>query len=137
MRRFIITALIATVLHAVACIIAPPFEFDEQSVSFRICFWRARFPRLCLRWLLPLRWGCPLMSQGMQRAQAIVAGSVLLGLAAAWGFTHPTFPFQHGLYVHWLFWLGCHDFIFLAFWRARERRLTIPPQSRGSLRRDG
>ena len=108
MRRFIITALIATVLHAVACIIAPPFEFGHNRAE---CFFFASvsgvlgFPAMFAVVLLPLRWGLRrLMSQGMQRAQAIVAGLVLLGLAAAWGFTHPTFPFQHGLYVHWLFW---------------------------------
>jgi hypothetical protein len=38
MRRFIITVLIATVLHAVACIIAPPFEFGHNRAE---CFFFA------------------------------------------------------------------------------------------------
>src|SRR5215510_15955752 len=37
-RRFIITVLIATVLHAVACILAPPFEFGHSRAE---CFFYA------------------------------------------------------------------------------------------------
>jgi hypothetical protein len=108
MRRFILTVLIAIVLHAVACIIAPPFEFGHNRAE---CFFFAfvsglfGFPVMFTVVLLPLRWGLRrFMPHGMQRTQAIVAGLVLLGLAAAWVFTHPTLPFQHGFYVHWLFW---------------------------------
>ena len=55
--------------------------------------------------LLTLRWGLrQLMPHRMQRAQAIVAGLVLLGLETAWVFTHPTLPFQHRFYIHWFFW---------------------------------
>jgi hypothetical protein len=55
--------------------------------------------------LLPLRWGLRrFMQHRMQRTQAIVAGLVLLGLATGWVFTHPTLPFHHGFYLHWLFW---------------------------------
>src|ERR1043166_1763983 len=108
MRRFIITVLIATVLHAVACILAPPFEFGHNRAE---CFFFAfvggltAFPIMFAVVLLPLRWGLRrLMPPRMQRARAIVAGLVLLSLATAWVFTHPTLPFQHGFGVHWLFW---------------------------------
>lgn len=108
MRRFIITVLVATVLHAVACILAPPFEFGRNRTE---CFFFAfvsglfGFPVMFAVVLLPLRWGLRrLMPPTMQRAQAVIAGLVLLSLAAAWVFTHPTLPFQHGYWVHWLFW---------------------------------
>ncbi|HEV2208416.1 MAG TPA: hypothetical protein VG167_06540 [Verrucomicrobiae bacterium] len=108
MRRFIITVLVATVLHAVACIIAPPFEFGHNRAE---CFFFAfvsgllGFPVMFAIVLLPLRWGLHrFIPPTMQRAQAILAGLVLLGLATAWVFTHPTLPFQHGFYVHWFFW---------------------------------
>ena len=102
MRRFIITVLIATVLHAVACIIAPPFEFGHNRAE---CFFFAffgglmAFPIMFAAVLLPLRWGLRrLMPHRTQRAQAIIAGLVLQGMAAAWVFTHPTLPHQHGFY---------------------------------------
>jgi hypothetical protein len=108
MWRFIITVLIATILHAVACILAPPFEFGHNRAE---CFFFAfvsgliGFPVMFAVVLLPLRWGLRrFMPRSMQRTQAIVAGLFLWGLATSWVFTHPTLPFQHGLYVHWLFW---------------------------------
>src|SRR5262245_20168690 len=108
MRRFIITVLIASLLHAVACIIAPPFEFGHNRAE---CFFFAflgglfGFPIMFAAVLLPLRWWLRrLMPHRMQRAQAIVAGLVLSGLATAWVFTHPTLPHHHGFYIHWLFW---------------------------------
>ena len=107
MRRFIVTVLIATVIHAVALIIAPPFEFGHNRAE---CFFFGfvaglmGFPVMFAAVLLPLRWGLRRLLPGMRRVQAIVAGLMLLGLATAWVFTHPTLPFQHGFYVHWLFW---------------------------------
>jgi hypothetical protein len=108
MRRFIITVIIAIVLHAVACIIAPPFEFGRNRAE---CFFFAfvgglmAFPIMFAVVLVPLRWGLRrLMPHRMQRAQAIIAGLVLQSVAAAWVLTHPTLPHQHGFYVHWLFW---------------------------------
>ena len=108
MRRFIITVLIATVLHAVACIIAPPFEFGRNRME---CFFFAfvggltAFPIMFAVVLLPLHWGLRrLMPNRMPHAQAIIAGLVLQSVAAVWVFTHPTLPHQHGFYVHWLFW---------------------------------
>ena len=109
MKRFIITVLIATVLHAVACIIAPPFEFGRNRTE---CFFFAfvgglmAFPILFAIVLWPLDWGLRrLMPDGMQRAQAIVAGVVLQSVAAAWVFSHPIRPHQHNVYVYWLCWI--------------------------------
>ena len=108
MRRFIITVLIATVLHAVACIIAPPFEFGRNRTE---CFFFAlvggltAFPILFAIVLLPLSWGLRrLMPPRMPRVQAIIAGLVLQGVVAAWVLRRPILPHQHGLYVYWLFW---------------------------------
>jgi|SRR6185369_12033667 len=107
MIRFIITVLVATVLHAAGLIIAPPFEFGHTRAE---CFFFAfvsglmAFPVMFAVVLLPLRWGLRrLMPQGMPRTQAVVAGLVLLGLATVWALTFPTQPFHHGFWAHWLF----------------------------------
>src|SRR5688572_12172054 len=107
-RRFIITVLVATVLHAVACIIAPPFEFGRNRTE---CFFFALggglwgFSLIAALVLLPLQWGLRrLIPPHMRRTQAVLAGLVLLGLAAALVFTHPTLPHHHGFYVRWLAW---------------------------------
>jgi hypothetical protein len=109
MKRFIITMLIATVLHAIACIISPPFEFGRNRTE---CFLFAfvggltAFPILFAIVLLPLNWGLrQLLPHATQRSQAIVAGLILQGMAAAWAFSHPILPHQHGRYVYWLFWI--------------------------------
>ena len=106
MRRFIITVLVATVLHAVGCIIAPPFEFGHNRTE---CFFFALggglfgFSLLFALVLLPLQWGLRrLVPHQMRRTQAVLAGLVLLGLVSAWAFTHPTLPHHHGFYVRWL-----------------------------------
>ena len=108
MRRFVITVLVATVLHAVACIIAPPFEFGHNRTE---CFFFALggglwgFSLIAALLLWPLQWGLRRLLPQMRRAQAVLAGLVLLGLVAAWVFTHPnTLPHQHGFYVYWLAW---------------------------------
>jgi hypothetical protein len=136
MRRFIITVLIATVLHAVACIIAPPFEFGHNRAE---CFFFAffgglmAFPIMFAVVLLPLRWGLRrLMPHRTQRAQAIIAGLVLQGVAAAWVFTHPTLPHQHGFYVHWLFWCTVAVAVTISFFGHLPqmfgvRVMTAPP----------
>ena len=60
MRRFIITVLAATILHAVACIIAPPFEFGHNRTE---CFFFALagglfgFSLIVALVLWPLQWG--------------------------------------------------------------------------------
>src|SRR4051812_15990597 len=108
MRRFLITVLLATVLHAVGCIIAPPFEFGHSRAE---CFVFAflgglfGFSAMFAVVLLPLRWGLRRsMPHATPRARAVAAGLVLLGLETAWVFTHPTLPFHHGFYAHWGFW---------------------------------
>jgi hypothetical protein len=106
MRRFINTVLVATVLHALGCIIAPPFEFGNNRTE---CFFFALggglfgFTLLFALVLLPLQWGLRrLVPQQMRRTQAVLAGLVLFGLVSAWAFTHPTLPHHHGFYVRWL-----------------------------------
>jgi len=106
MKRFIITVLVLTVLHAVALIIAPPFEFGRNRTE---CFFLALggglwgFSLISALVLWPLRWGLRrLMPPQMRRTQAVLAGLVLLGLVAAWVFSHPILPHQHSLYVYWL-----------------------------------
>jgi len=113
MRRFIITVLIATVLHAVACIIAPPFEFAPTRFA---CFLYAfvsglmAFPIMFALLLLPLRAGLRrFMPHRTQRTHAIAAALVLWSLATAWVVTHVlsgirSLPFQHGYLCHWIFW---------------------------------
>ena len=135
MKRFIITVLIAVVLHAVACIIAPPFEFGHNRAE---CFFFAfvsgllGFPVMFAGVLLPLLWGLRrFMPQRIQRTQAILAGLVLLGLAAAWVFTHPTLPFQHGFYVHWLFWSTVAVAVTISFFWPFDTR-TAPSQRTGA-----
>ena len=105
-RRFIITVLVATVLHAVALIIAPPFEFGNNRVE---CFFFGLigglwgFSLMFAILLLPLQWGLRRLMPQMRRAQAVLAGLVLLGLESAWVFTSPLLPHHHGFYVRWLF----------------------------------
>jgi hypothetical protein len=130
MRRFITTVLIATVLHAVACVIAPPFEFGHsraQCFLFAFVSGLLGFPVMFAVVLLPLRWGLRrLMPQRMQHTQAIVAGLVLLGLATGWVFTHPTLPFQHGFYAHWLFWSNVAFAVTISFFWPFGIRRTPP-----------
>ncbi len=113
MRRFIVTVLIATVLHAVACIIAPPFEFAPTRAA---CFFFAfvsglmAFPIMLALLLLPLRAGMRrFMPHRTQRTHAITAALVLWSLATAWVGAHvlsgvPALPHQHGYLCHWIFW---------------------------------
>jgi hypothetical protein len=60
MIRFGVAVLVATVLHAVACILVPPFEFADTSPA---CFFFAftsglmAFPVLLAVVLLPLQRG--------------------------------------------------------------------------------
>ena len=108
-RRFIITVLVLTVLHAVGLIIAPPFEFGHNRTE---CFFFGLggglwgFSLIAALVLWPLQWGLRrLIPPHMRRTQAVLAGLVLLGLVSAWAFTHPTIlPHQHGFYVRWLAW---------------------------------
>src|SRR5262245_20459601 len=92
MKRFIITVLIATMLHAAACIIAPPFEFGHNRAE---CFFFAfvsgltAFPIMFAVILLPLRAGVRrFMPHRTQRTHAIAAALVLWSLATAWVVAH-------------------------------------------------
>jgi hypothetical protein len=114
MRRFIITVLIATVLHAVACILVPPFEFAATRLA--CFFWACRsgivvFPIVFAVLLLPLRaalrW---FLSERSQRVHAIVAGFALFIVVAVrilsrQLFGVPAEPFEHGYLCQWIFWL--------------------------------
>src|SRR2546422_7722615 len=87
MRRFIITVLIATMLHAIGCILAPPFEFGHTRAE---CFFYAfvsgvvGFPILFAVLLLPLRAGLRrFVPCSAPRTHAIIAGMVLYVLRAA------------------------------------------------------
>jgi hypothetical protein len=108
MRRFIITVLVLTIVHAIACIIAPPFEFGRNRTE---CFFFAfvgglwAFSVISALVLWPLRWGLRrVMPPQMRRTQALLAGLVLLGLVTALVFTHPMRPHHHGFYLRWLAW---------------------------------
>src|SRR5262245_36223875 len=113
MRRFVITVLVATVLHAVGCILAPPFEFGHTRAE---CFFFAfvsglvAFPILFAAVLLPLRAGLRrFMPAGTARMHAIVAFLVLYAIRAATILPRqlsgvPTLPFQHGYLAQWTFW---------------------------------
>ncbi len=112
-RRFIITVLVATTLHAVACILAPPFEFGHTRAQ---CFFFAfisgivGFPILFAVLLLPLRAVLlRLMPHNSPHAQAFVAGTVLYALRASIILERqlsgtPSKPFQHGYLAQWIFW---------------------------------
>src|SRR5687767_12975483 len=91
MRRFIIAVLVATVLHAVGCIIAPPFEFGHNRAE---CFFFAfvgglmAFPIMFAVVLLPLQAGVRrFMPASAPHTHATVAFIVLFAIRAA--FTLP------------------------------------------------
>lgn len=114
MTRFVITVLIATVLHAVACILIPPFEFAPTRPA---CFFFAfvsglvSFPVVFAVLLLPLRAALRrFMPRNSQRTHAVVAGVVLFALVAAMILPRqlagvPVKPFQHSYLCKWTFWL--------------------------------
>src|SRR5262252_9437128 len=104
MRRFVITVLIATVLHAVACILVPPFEFGPTRPT--CFFWACRsgiavFPMVFAVLLLPLRAALPwFLPERSPRVHAIVAGFVLLTVVAVRTLSRqlsgvPAEPYEH------------------------------------------
>ena len=113
MKRFIITVVVATMLHAIGCILAPPFEFGRNRAE---CFFFAlvsgivAFPVLLAVLLLPLRAGLRrFMPASTPYTHAVVAFIVLFAIRAA--ITLPgqlsgvrLQPFQHGYLAHWIFW---------------------------------
>ena len=124
MKRFIITVLIATVLHAVACIIAPPFEFGHNRTE---CFFFAlvgglmAFPILFAVLLLPLRAGLRrFMAASKPHTRAIVAFIVLFAIHASFTLPRqlsgvPLPPYMHGYLANWIFWSLFIAVITLAF----------------------
>ena len=113
MKRFIITVLVATMLHAIACILVPPFEFGRNRAE---CFFFAfvsgllAFPVLFAILLLPLRAGLRLfLSRSNPRVHAVVAFLVLYAIRASIILARqlsgaPALPFQHGYLAQWIFW---------------------------------
>src|ERR1022692_2085445 len=111
MRRFIITVLIATTLHAIGCILAPPFEFGHSRAE---CFFFAfisgivGFPILFATVLLPLRVGLRrFMPISSLRTRAVVAFIVLYAIRASIILARqlsgvPSLPFQHGYLAQWI-----------------------------------
>jgi hypothetical protein len=113
MKRFIITVFIAIMLHAIGCILAPPFEFGHNRAE---CFFYAfvsgliAFPILCAVVLEPLRAGLRrFMPASTSRVHAVVAFIVLYSIRAAIILRRelsgvPSLPFQHGYLAQWIFW---------------------------------
>ena len=103
--RFVITVLIATILHAVACILVPPFEFaPTRAVCFFFAFvsgiiW---FPILFAVLLLPLRVGLRrFLPDSTALTHAVVAVMILPAQLAG----IPVKPYQHSYWCKWAFWL--------------------------------
>ena len=114
MIRFGVTVLIATVLHAVACILVPPFEFaDTRPACFFFAFTSGlmAFPVLLAVVLLPLQGGLRrFMPRGTERTHAVAAALVLVALVAALILPRqlagvPVKPYQHSYLYKWAFWL--------------------------------
>jgi hypothetical protein len=113
MKRFFITVLVATLLHAGACILAPPFEFAKTRPA---CFFYAcisgliGFPVVFALVLLPLREGLRrFIPKATPLGHTILAGAVLYALRAALILRRqlagsPALPFQHGYLAQWIFW---------------------------------
>ncbi len=114
MKRFIITVLAATILHALACILIPPFEFAPTRPA---CFFYAfisgliSFPIVFAAVLLPLRGGLRrFMPHATPYTHALLAGLTLFLLVALVILPRqlagvPVKPHQHSYVCKWLFWL--------------------------------
>jgi hypothetical protein len=114
MMRFAITVLVATVLHAVACILIPPFEFAPTRPA---CFFYAfisglfAFPILFALLLLPLRAALRrFMPNHRAHTRAVVAGVVLFLLVVGMILPNqlagiPVKPYQQSYLYKWVFWL--------------------------------
>ena|SRR5436190_12275757 len=138
MRRFIITVLIATVLHAVACILVPPFEFAPTRLA--CFFWACRsgivvFPIVFAVLLLPLRvalrWFLPMRSP---RVHAVVAGFALLTVVAVRILSRqlsgvPAEPFEHGYLSQWIFWAFLVFVVTISFFWPFGTREAPPKKS--------
>jgi hypothetical protein len=140
MKRFVIAVLVATVLHAVACILVPPFEFAPTRPA---CFFYAlvggltAFPIMFAVVLLPLRAGLRrFLPKITPRTHAIVAGLVLFMLVAAMILPRqlagvPVKPHQHSYACKWTFWLVLAVAVDVSFFwpfggAVRERNMLLP-----------
>jgi hypothetical protein len=124
MKRFAITVLIATMLHAIGCILAPPFEFGHSRAE---CFFFAfgsglmAFPILFAVLLLPLRAGLRRFMPAIPpHTRAIAAFIVLLAVHASFTLPRqlsgvPAPPWMHGYLANWIFWTVFIAVITLAF----------------------
>ena len=138
MKRFVITVLIATMLHAIGCILVPPFEFGHSRAE---CFFFAfvsglmAFPILFAVLLLPLRAGLRrFIPASTPHTRAIVAFLVLLAVRAAFTLPRqlsgvPAPPYMHGYLAHWIFWS-----VFIGENASITRRATQTRKLRSCLR---
>jgi hypothetical protein len=139
MKRFIITVLVAAILHAVACILIPPFEFASTRTA---CFFFAfvsglvAFPIVFAVVLLPLRAALRrFMPRNTPTTQAIVAGIALFGLVALMILPRqlagvPVQPFQHSYLAKWIFWSVLAVAVNISFfWPFSTRRAIGPRQA--------
>jgi len=137
MTRFVITVLVATVLHAVACILIPPFEFAPTRPA---CFFYAfvsglfAFPIVFAVFLLPLRAALRrFMPNSTPHAHAIVAGVVLFVPVVAMILPNqlagiPVKPYQQSYLYKWLFWLVLALTVDISFfWPFGARNATSRP----------
>ena len=141
-KRFIAAVLVATFVHAVACILVPPFEFaPTRPAGFFLAFVSGlmAFPVLLAVVLLPLRGGLRrLMPRGTPGAHAVAAGLVLVALVAAVILPRqlagiPVKPYQHSYLHKWAFWLlfaVAVDVSFFWPFGTREPRFTGAPHGR-------
>jgi hypothetical protein len=140
MIRFVITVVVATLLHAVACILLPPFEFAATRPA---CFFFAftgglmAFPVMLAAVLFPLRGGLRrFMPGGGQRGHAVVAGLVLVALVAAMILPRqlagvPVKPYQQSYLYKWAFWLLLAVAVDVSyFWPFGLRARSSSPQRR-------
>ena len=106
--------LVATILHAVACILMPPFEFaPTRSACFFYAFVSGlfAFPIIFAVLLLPLRAGLRrVMPNSTQQTHAFVAGVVLFAVVAGMILPNqlagiPVKPYQQSYLHKWVFWL--------------------------------
>lgn len=134
MMRFIITVLVATFFHAVACILIPPFEFAHTR--FTCFFWACRsgivvFPIVFAVLLLPLRAGLRrFLPRRSQQTHTIIAASLLFVLVAAWilarqlsGIASP--PYEHGYVCQWIFWPLLVVIVAISFFWPFGRKVSI------------
>src|SRR5258706_4506582 len=135
MIRFIITVLVGTVLHALACIIIPPFEFAPTRLA--CFFWALRsgivvFPIVFAVLLLPLRAGLRrFMPQSTQQTHAVMAALKLFVVIAAWILARqissvPSPPYEHGYLCQWIFWPVFVVIIVISFFWPFGTRTTPP-----------